>query len=205
MAQALEQEDISLSNRNHLMDSISKKKVSFKYLDIFTLLDPPPKYRVRDVDEDFIGKLADSMIEKKSVSLHNAPNIIGMIDIDRSEYREENFSQYSIYVLDGNHSIKAQKEAFYRTNDPLFKSRGVNIYCGLTENEALLLGISRNEDTSNFVKFSDYQKVTVLRRRLYMMTNTPESCDPPQQTKAFKSVFASLLNLQTVSLLMLLH
>lgn len=184
--------------RRQLMQSIAEKKIAYRFLDIFKLLDPPLKYRVREPNEEFIDKLADVMIEKKSISILNAPNVIGMIEIEKSEFREEHFPLYKVYIIDGNHSIRAQRLAYNRSKDPLFKFRGVNIYCGLTEDEALLLGISRNEDTEQFVKFSDFQKVDVLRRRLYHMTDTPEVCEPPEPPKAFRDVFCSLLNLQTV-------
>ena len=71
--------------RTQLMDSISQKKIAYRYLDIFTLCDPPSKYHVRETNEDFIDKLAEVMINKKSVSLHNAPNIIGLIDMPKSD------------------------------------------------------------------------------------------------------------------------
>ncbi|CAC5405066.1 unnamed protein product [Mytilus coruscus] len=183
-------------NRRQLMKSISLKAIGFKFLDIFTLKDPPKRFKVREADENFVEKMANVMVEKNSVSVDNAPNIIGLIDIDKVDYKEENFSKYEVYIVDGNHSIKAQKEAYIQTKDELFRHRGVFIYCGLTENEAILLGISRNEDTESFVKFSDFQKVDVLRRRLYSMTGTPAHADPPTVPKEFKDVFITLLNLQ---------
>ncbi|XP_076113349.1 uncharacterized protein LOC143081002 [Mytilus galloprovincialis] len=183
-------------NRKQLMKSISLKAIGFKFLDIFTLKEPPKRFKVREADENFVEKMANVMVEKNSVSVDNAPNIIGLIDIDKVDYKEENFSNYEVYIVDGNHSIKAQKEAYRQTKDELFRHRGVFIYCGLTENEAILLGISRNEDTESFVKFSDFQKVDVLRRRLYSMTGTPAHADPPTVPKEFKDVFITLLNLQ---------
>ncbi|XP_063419285.1 uncharacterized protein LOC134702120 isoform X2 [Mytilus trossulus] len=184
-------------NRRQLMKSISLKAIGLKFLDIFNLKDPPERFKVREADENFVEKIAKVMVEKNSVSVDNAPNIIGLIDINKVDYKEENFSKYEVYIVDGNHSIKAQKEAYIQTKDELFRHRGVFIYCGLTENEAILLGISRNEDTESFVKFSDFQKVDVLRRRLYSMTGTPAHADPPTVPKEFKDVFITLLNLQS--------
>ena len=95
------------------------------------------------------------MVEKKSVSVDNAPTVIGMINIDVEDYKEEDLAKYKIYILDGNHSVQAQKEAYRRTANPLYMYRDVNIYCGLTSHEAVFLVVSRNEDISHFCKFSD--------------------------------------------------
>ncbi|XP_076080817.1 uncharacterized protein LOC143051776 isoform X2 [Mytilus galloprovincialis] len=179
-----------------MMESIRTKAIGLKFMDIFLLREPPKRFKVREADENFVETLANVMIEKKSVSVDNAPNIVGLIDMNKLDYNDENFSEYEVYIVDGNHSIKAQKKAYGRTKDCLFRHRGVFIYCGLTENEALLLGISRNEDTEAFVKFSDFQKVDVLRRRLYSMTGTPAHGDPPKVPKEFKDVFSTLLNLK---------
>ena len=48
-------------------------------------------------------------------------------------------------------------------------------YCGLREDEALLLGIIRNEDTEQFVKLSDFQKVeeyTISQKHLKTVKDT---------------------------------
>ncbi|CAC5401488.1 unnamed protein product [Mytilus coruscus] len=142
-------------NRQQMMKNIRTKAIGLKFMDIFLLRDPPDRFKVREADENFVETMANVMIEKKSVSVDNAPNIIGLIDMNKLDYKEENFFKYEIYIVDGNHSIKAQKEAYRRTKDCLFRHRGVFIYCGLTENEAILLGISRNEDTEAFKKEID--------------------------------------------------
>ena len=153
---------------------------------------------MREVDETFVRNLTAKMIEKNSVAVDNAPNVIGFIDIDLKEFDSSKLSLYKIYIIDGNHSIKAQKAAYKKTKDEIFRCRGVNIYCRLSQDEALFLGISRNEDTSSFVKFSDFQKVDLIRRKLYSMTNTPQDEEPPKEPKGFKDVFACMLNLQEV-------
>lgn len=193
------EDDSDKLTRNYLFNVIGKKKVTYKVLDIFTLLDPPVQYKVRDTNKEFVNHVASKMIEKNSVSVDNAPTVIGMIDIDVDDYKEEDFSDYKVFVIDGNHSVQAQKVAYKKTKSALFRYRGVNIYCGLTANEAVLLGVSRNEDTGAFCKFSDFQKVELVRRRLYDITATPETEDPPKQPKHFKDIFACLLNLQGVS------
>ena len=98
------------------------------------------------------------MIEKQSVSVDNAPTVVGMIDINMKDFKEEDISNYQIFIIDGNHSIEAQKQAFKQTKNPIFKYRSINIYCGLSAHEAVVLGVSRNEDTSQFCKFTDTQR-----------------------------------------------
>ena len=191
-------------DRAALMGSISKKLVCFSVMDICTLHPPPPSYRVRDVNSDFVKKLTDVMIEKNSVSVDNAPTLIGFVNMKKSEFKQELLSTYKVYVIDGNHSLKAQRAAYKKTGDIVFKYRGVNIYCDLTEDEALLLGVSRNEDTGSFVSFSDFQKVDLIRRKLYSMTNTPMENDPPKPPRKFKNVFACMLNLHGVGNYMLI-
>ncbi|XP_076089297.1 uncharacterized protein LOC143059655 [Mytilus galloprovincialis] len=170
--------------------------VAFKSLDVFLLHPPPPSYRVREVDPNFVKALTAKMIEKNSVAVENAPNIVGFVDVNLQNFSFDKLSTYKIHVIDGNHSIKAQKAAYRKTKDPTFRFRGVNIYCDLTEDEALFLGISRNEDTSSFVKFADYQKVDLIRRKLYSMTKTSQKEEPPKTPKGFKNMFACMLNLK---------
>lgn len=172
--------------------------VAFKVLDIFSIHPPPPSYRVREIDVNFVKDLTAKMIEKNSVSLENAPVIVGFVDVDLQNFSIEKLSTYKIHVIDGNHSLKAQKAAYRKTKDQTFRFRGVNIYCKLTEDEALFLGVSRNEDTSSFVKFSDYQKVDLIRRKLYSMTGTSRIEEPPKTPKGFKDMFACMLNLKEV-------
>ncbi|XP_052094368.1 uncharacterized protein LOC127730156 [Mytilus californianus] len=183
-------------SRDELITSLSSKMVAFKVLDVFSLHPPPPSYRVREVDPNFVKALMAKMIEKNSVAVENAPNIVGFVDVDLQNFRIEKLSTYRIHVIDGNHSLKAQKAAYRKTKDPTFRFRGVNIYCDLNEDEALFLGVSRNEDTSSFVKFSDYQKVDLIRRKLYSMTRTSQKEEPPKTPKGFKNMFACMLNLK---------
>ena len=93
----------------------------YNILDIFELYDPPLRYRVRTINEEFVECLSQRMIEKNSISVDNAPNVIGMIDMDMKDFKEEHFSNYKVFVLDGNHSIQAQKEAYSKTKDLLFR------------------------------------------------------------------------------------
>lgn len=110
-SQELKDENIpdesSRLNRQQMMESIRTKAIGLKFMDIFLLRDPPKRFKVREADENFVETLANVMIEKKSVSVDNAPNIVGLIDMNKLDYNDENFSEYEVYIVDGNHSIKA--------------------------------------------------------------------------------------------------
>ncbi|CAC5387147.1 unnamed protein product [Mytilus coruscus] len=84
-----------------------------------------------------------------------------------------------IHVIDGN-SLKAQKAAYRKTNNPAFRFRSVNIYRQLTDDEALFLGLSRNGDTSSFVKLVISIRIHVIdgnslkaQKAAYRKTNNP--------------------------------
>lgn len=138
------------------------------------------------------------MIIKNSVSIDNAPNIIGFIPTDKAHFDKQNIEKYIIYIIDGNHSINAQRLAYDQTKERVFKFWPVNIYWNLTPKEALLLSISRNEDAENILKMSDFDKIELVRRLLFNVTGTPHEEEPPELTKEFSVMFRKLLNLQQV-------
>lgn len=186
------------TSKQDIFDKLQSKSVGTFVIDVFKLKDPLPIYKVRGKNKNFIQVLANKMIEKKAISIENAANVIGTVQVDKSAFNEEMLSSYDIYVIDGNHNVQAQKLAFERTENVVFKFRVIRLFCNLTQEEALILGTSCNEDASTILKVSDYEKVDLIRRYLYLSTKTKEENDPPEPNENFTDTYKQLLNLKTV-------
>ena len=191
--------DVHDFEQKTLFESIKAKSVGKFFLDIALLKTPPSDFKVRERHEDFVEKIASTMIEKRDISIDNAANVIAFIKVNKSVFKEEMLENCPIYLIDGNHNINAQKIAFEKTKDWIFKFRMVHIYCNLTPEEGLVLGTSRNEDSSTVLKFSDFEKVSLIRRYLYSSAQKKLSEEPPEPQKGFTTIYKQLLNLTTVS------
>ncbi len=159
----------------------------------------PEERRIRAVDPAHVTKIQDSLLEKKELSLITSKVLIGMIDINVEDFDEAELSNYVVEVLDGSHSLLAQKNAYEITSDDAFQYRTFCLYAKLSDEEVRMLGAYCNHLSTNVKAPTDFDYAYLLRRHLYDMCNLDEEEDPPHETPSkFSASMMSVLNLKTV-------
>ena len=145
---------------------------------------------VREENEKHRLLLTQKKIEKRKISLPAAPCLVGIVR-HRDDIHDET---KTIEVIDGNHSLSAQKKAFTLTNDYIFETREVLIYENLTSEEALKVGISRNRDAGIALIMQDVEYVTMVRRK-YLESPLNKDLRNDQELDTSKAISDAIWNI----------
>nr|XP_054758501.1 uncharacterized protein LOC129264618 [Lytechinus pictus] len=158
---------------------------------------------VRMQDGDFVKSLTARMLSKRSICIDSAPPVIGLIDKNicpsKSSFSDDLLERGAIEVIDGNHSVLAQKAAFEATKEKVFEKRLVAVYAGLTDQQALSLGVSKNQDACHVLKMTPIEEIKLFRRELYYTNNIPLTEEPPLPTSLYYSTIKHILGISTKS------
>ena len=138
----------------------------------------------------------------KKLCKDTAPQVVGLLH-ESTCAREEDFKREyldtcTVEVLDGNHSITAQKAAYAQTNNDAFRTRLVALYAGLTDEQALSLGVSRNNDACRVHEMTSLEELKLFRRELYAFNKAGQDQEPPRVTPKYIARMKNILGIHEV-------
>ena len=126
-------------------------------LPVSCLIQPSPARLLRPVDELFVESLKSAM--KSNPSTDVAP-IVGIVLLPEGEqFQETQKESYQYETIGGNNSRAALADLVENEDNPIFRTRLVSVYHGLTDTEALRLAARHNSATSLHHAMTTWEKV----------------------------------------------
>ena len=118
---------------------------------------PAPTRLLRPVDELFVESLKSAM--KKNPSTDVAP-MVGLVVLPEGEkFDEKHKESYQYETLGGNNSREALQALVQEDENPVFRTRLVSVYQGLTDAEAFRLAARHNQATALHHDMTTWEKV----------------------------------------------
>ena len=121
------------------------------------LVELPPSRLLSPVDEMFVESLKVAM--KANPSADVAP-IVGLVVLEEGQcFQESKKESYQYETLGGNNSRTALQALMKEDDNPIFRSRLVSVYQGLSDEAALRLAAKHNLATSLHHEMTTWEKV----------------------------------------------
>lgn len=131
--------------------------LGYYVLPVSCLVEPSPARLLRQVDEIFVESLKTAM--KKNPSTDVAP-IVGLVVLPEGEKFQESLKEsYQYETLGGNNSRVALQSLVEEDDRPIFRTRLVSVYEGLSDAEALTLAAKHNNATALHHEMLTWEKV----------------------------------------------
>lgn len=156
------------------------------------LVELPPSRLLSPVDEMFVESLKVAM--KANPSADVAP-IVGLVVLEEGQcFQESKKESYQYETLGGNNSRTALQALMKEDDNPIFRSRLVSVYQGLSDEAALRLAAKHNLATSLHHEMTTWEKVRMYRALLFSLTGRAEDdSSVPEKPKKWRDYCASIL------------
>lgn len=181
--------------------SIKNKFEGAYHIDLSNLQEPEGTtaiFRVRNVNENVVEDLCRSMLKGAGLPFNAAPMIVMAIGESSTSFKRKGVSQCKFVVLDGNHRLKAIRKAYDISGEWLVQSLLCQVYVGLTQDEALMLGVNNNSHNEHVNIMTDLQKAKMFRNLLII----PEEDDTTLTITPFDLTrLYNILGIHTVSII----
>ena len=115
-------------------------------LPVSLLIEPTKKRLLRKVDQLFVDKLKAAMLENPSSD--SAPIVALVCLKDGEDFDASKSHTYHYETIGGNNSRQALQELNAECNHPLYRTRLVSVYKGLSDQQARRLAAKHNHATS---------------------------------------------------------
>ena len=73
------------------------------------------------------------------------------------------------------------------------------VYAGLSDEQAMSFGVSKNQDACHVLKMSSLEEIKLFRRELYNINAVPFTEEPPVPTSLYFSTIKNILGIYKVS------
>ena len=121
------------------------------------LIEPAQTRLLRKVDKFFVERLKAAMLENPSSD--SAP-IVALVQLDdEQEFDPDKSHTYAYETIGGNNSRQALQELNRECDHPLYRTKLVSVYKGLTDQQARRLAAKHNHATSLHHDMTTWDKV----------------------------------------------
>ncbi len=142
------------------MNCLYSIHVGYYVLPISSLIEPPASRLLRPIDDLFVESLKEAM--KFNPSSDVAP-IVGLVVLPEGQRFEESRKEsYCYETLGGNNSRAALQALAEEVDNPVFRTRLVSVYQGLSDEDALRLAAKHNLATNLHHEMTTWEKVCTV-------------------------------------------
>ena len=182
----------------HFESALHGKKIGTFDIDINQMRHLPEDLQIRPISEDYVTELEEDLLQTPRASENF--NFIGMIMSAKEDIGNDDLHNKVVYLIDGNHTMEANRRLFELTKYNHFHSHQVVVYETLNHAEIAVLGSERNAHP-RAKHLTEFQWMTLLRKQLFHLCGLDlENDEPPHPAPpAFSDIMHTVMGLHTVS------
>lgn len=175
------------SSQSEELDFVKNKLVGQYEISTMRLQQAPQEFRCRELEDSWVDCIKSSMLQAPGGTVTIVPALLDPAEISNpDDFASERLEAYRIFLLGGNHLVLACRKLIEEEpdNDLLseYRTIKVDLYCGLSPEEAKMVGNLHNQRTTSKRMF--FQDEVEQIRQIY--TSCQGNANEDWQEVAFK-------------------